>query len=161
DRAVHAIPGAIDAKGKPTHSGGSGSGEIIPEGVKRVGQPTATSNGAGIGVAIVDTGIDLSNADLAPPACTFRAFGGSFPDDNGHGTHGSGIVAALKGNNIGTVGVAPAATLYCAKVLDSTGSGSDSNVIAGLDWVASIRAIRVVNMSLGRDGTPDDNPALR
>src|SRR5262245_56176425 len=45
DRAVHAISGAIDAKGKPTHSGGSGSGEIIPEGVKRVGQPTATSNG--------------------------------------------------------------------------------------------------------------------
>jgi subtilisin len=159
DRTVHAIPDAIN--GKPTHGGGGASGEIIPEGVKRVGPPTAMSNGAGVGVAIVDTGIDLSNADLVPPAATFSAFGGSCQDDNGHGTHVSGIVAAINGNGIGTVGVAPAATLYCAKVLDSTGSGSDSDVMAGLEWAASISTIRVVNMSLGRDGTIGDNPALR
>jgi len=162
DRAVHAIPDANVERGKPSGGGGSGgsSGEIVPEGVKRVGVPTVNSNGSGIGVAIVDTGIDLQNADLSPPADTFSAFGGSCQDDNGHGTHVAGIVAALQ-NGIGTVGVAPAAQLYCVKVLDSTGSGSDSDVMSGLDWVSHHAAIRVVNMSLGRDGTVDDNPALR
>jgi subtilisin len=129
--------------------------------VKRVGLPRADSNGADIGVAIVDTGIDLSNADLAPHADTFSAFGGSCQDDNDHGTHVAGIVAARQGNNLGTFGVAPAAILYCVKVLDSQGSGSDSDVIAGLEWVSTHSAIRVVNMSLGRAGTVDDNPAMR
>jgi subtilisin len=164
DREVHAVPTDLMVeKGKPSGGGGGGNtGEVIPAGVKRVGLPTAgTDDGTNIGVAIVDTGIDLNNLDLAPPADTFSAFGGSCQDDNGHGTHVSGIVAALQGNNRGTIGVAPGATLYCAKVLDSTGSGSDSNVIAGLEWVASHSTIRVVNMSLGRPGTVDDNPMLR
>jgi subtilisin len=163
DRTVRAIPNSdVGANGKPGGSGGSSSpSEVVPEGVKRVGVPTATSNGANIGVAIMDTGIDLTNADLAPPTDSFSAFGASCQDDNGHGTHVAGIVAALKGNNIGTIGVAPAATLYCVKVLDAAGSGSDSDVIAGLEWVASHSAIRVVNMSLGRDGTVNDNDLLR
>src|SRR5262249_35249496 len=58
-------------------------------------------------------------------------------------------------NSIGIVGVAPAAKLYCVKVLDSTLSGTDSQLMAGLDWVIQNHAlvtpkIRVVNMSLGR-----------
>jgi subtilisin len=164
DRAVHAIPASrVEENGKPGGAGGVTVGETIPEGVKRVGLPTDTSNGAGIGVAIMDTGIDLTNPDLAPPANSFSAFGEneSCQDDNGHGTHVAGIVAALKGNNLGTIGVAPAATLYCVKVLDSSGSGSDSNILAGLNWIAENPGIRVVNISLGREGTPDDSPALR
>jgi len=91
--------------------------------------------------------------------------GASCQDDHGHGTHVTGIVAALD-NDIDVVGVAPKATPYCVKVLDSTFTGSDSNVIAGLDWVFSNNAIlsppiRAVNMSLGRNGTLNDNPALR
>jgi subtilisin len=162
DRAVHAIPaaGSVGQMAKPGAGGGGNNGQVVPEGVKRVGLPAAGNNGAGIGVAVVDTGIDLTNADLAPPADTFSAFGGSCQDDNGHGTHVAGIVAALD-NATGTLGVAPAATLYCAKVLDASGSGSDSDVIAGLEWVFNHTAIRVVNMSLGRPGTVDDNPALR
>jgi subtilisin family serine protease len=69
-------------------------------------------------------------------------------------------------NTWDVIGVAPGATLYCVKVLDSTGSGSDSTVMDGLDWVLSNHAgvtppITVVNMSLGRPGSLDDNPPLR
>ena len=115
-----------NAKGAPSGGGGNGS-QVVPEGVKRVGLPTASSNGAGIGVAIIDTGIDLGNADLLVSTLNSAPFGGSCQDDNGHGTHVSGIVAA-RDNTIGVLGVAPLATLYCVKVLDSTGSGSDSSM---------------------------------
>jgi len=133
--------------------------------VRRVGRPTSTSNGSGIGVAIIDTGIDLAHRDLAPSSQSFSAVGSSCQDDNGHGTHVSGIVAALN-NRVDVVGVAPNAKLYCVKVLDLTGAGSDSQVMAGLDWVFAnysfvTPVIRVVNMSLGRPGSLDDNPALR
>src|SRR2546425_5569246 len=139
--------------------------QTIPAGVNRVGVPGQASNGDGIGVAIMDTGIDFGHPDLAPAADWFTAVGESCQDDHGHGTHVTGIVAALD-NDIDVVGVAPKATPYCVKVLDSTFTGSDSDLIAGLDWVFSNNAIlsppiRAVNMSLGRDGTLDDNPALR
>jgi subtilisin len=165
DRPIYAIQGPASSpagKGKP--GGGSGA-QVIPAGVQRVGPPTRDSNGNGVGVAILDTGIDFQHPDLAPAPQSFSAFGSSCQDDNGHGTHVTGIVAALD-NGIDVIGVAPQATPYCVKVLNASGSGSDSTVIAGLDWVATNRAtvnppIRVVNMSLGREGTIDDNPALR
>jgi subtilisin len=169
DRPVHAIQapnGNGNGKGKGNgEPGGTVSGQVVPEGVKRVGVPTASSNGAGVGVAVVDTGIDLAHADLAVGTSSFDAFGSSCQDDNGHGTHVSGTVAALD-NTVDVVGVAPAATPYCVKVLDQNGSGSDSTVMAGLDWVATNAnavnpPIRVANMSLGREGTLNDNSALR
>ena len=70
----------------------------------------------------------------------------------------AGIIAALN-NTVDVVGVAPKATVYAVKVLSDSGSGSDSAVIGGLDWVkanASSKGIRVVNMSLGRSATADD-----
>lgn len=142
--------------------------QSTPAGVTRVGVPVSgSSDGSGIGVAIVDTGIDLVHADLSGgiAGASFSAFANTTcQDDEEHGTHVAGIVAA-RDNSIDVVGVAPGATLYCAKVLDSTGSGSDATVMAGLDWVFANRNlspnIRVVNMSLGRAGTLNDNPALR
>ncbi|WP_367363127.1 S8 family serine peptidase [Mesotoga sp.] len=59
---------------------------------------------------------------------------GSYVDDNGHGTHVSGTVAAIYSNNIGVYGVAPSASLYAVKVLDSTGSGYLDWIIAGIEW---------------------------
>ncbi|OFW27286.1 MAG: hypothetical protein A3J28_13370 [Acidobacteria bacterium RIFCSPLOWO2_12_FULL_60_22] len=180
DRAVRAFQ-ADQASGnaRPGGGGGGGGGEVIPAGVTRVGVPTSTSNGSGIGVAIVDTGIDLAHADLQGglAGASFTAFGTSCQDGNGHGTHVAGIVGA-RDNTIDVVGVAPNSTLYCVRVLDASGSGTDSTVMAGLDWVAqtngfidpitksctvtnSAAPIRVVNMSLGRSGSLDDNPALR
>jgi subtilisin len=155
-----------NANGKPGSGGSAGQpSEVVPAGIQRVGVPTSSSDGAGVGVAILDTGVDLAHQDLAGAVDAFSAFGSSCQDDGGHGTHVAGIVAA-RDNAVGVIGVAPAAALYCVKVLDQTGSGSDATVMAGLDWVLSVGSllsppIRVVNMSLGRAGTIDDNPALR
>lgn len=160
---------------RPGHGGGPGGGgggeevssQITPEGVKRVGQPTDSSNGSGIGVAIADTGIDLAHADLAVGSASFNAFNinSSCQDGHSHGTHVAGIVAAIN-NTIDVIGVAPDATPYCVKILDDNGSGSDSTLMAGLDWIGGNAnsvspPIRVVNMSLGRAGTLNDNTALR
>ena len=134
--------------------------QVIPLGVQRVGPPATGSDGAGIGIVVMDSGIDFTHPDLDPasdtPATAFNAItpGASCQDDGGHGTHISGIIAALN-NSIGVVGVAPAATLYCVKVLGSDLTGTDSNLLAGLDWVLQHHAsvnppIRVVNLSLGR-----------
>ena len=166
DRPVQAFQSSngVGTNAKPGSGGGGTGGQVVPEGVKRVGVPASGSDGSGIGVAIVDTGIDLSNADLqqniSPDSFVSPSFGTTCQDDNAHGTHVAGIVAAFD-NQIGTVGVAPKATLYCVKVLDAAGNGSDSDVIAGLEWVSGHTAIRVVNMSLGRDASAnpaDDEP---
>ena len=165
---VRVVPDrAVSAIGKPSPGGGS-PGQTVPEGVKRIGAAPGllAYTGTGIGVAVVDTGVDYNHNDLKPlGTASFSAFGGSAQDNNGHGTHVSGIIAA-RNNAQDVVGVAPQATIYGVKVLDASGSGSDSGVTAGLDWVAANAnlvnpPIRVVNMSLGRAGTLDDNPVQR
>ena len=153
----------VYAFAKPGGGGTSTSTQVIPEGVKRIGAAPGSLGvtGVGVGVAVVDTGVDLQHADLAPVVNAFSAFGGSAQDDNGHGTHVAGIIAA-KNNTRDVVGVAPGAQIYAVKVLDASGSGSDADVIAGLDFVAENAhtanpPIRVVNMSLGRMASSDDS----
>lgn len=164
DRRVHGFP-KPDKPGKPGNGGGDtgGSGQEVSAGLTRIGAAPGVLpvTGQGMGVAVVDTGIDMNNADLTVSPTCFTAFT-SCEDGDGHGTHVSGIVAA-NDNDIDSVGVAPDATLYAVKVLDDTGSGDESGVIAGLEWVAlnadSVNPpIDVVNMSLGRQGTLGDNP---
>jgi subtilisin family serine protease len=103
-----------------------------------------------VGIAIIDTGIDLTHPDLnvqGNVTCVPGTPSGN--DDHGHGTHCAGIAAAIN-NAIGVRGVAPNAKLYAVKVLASNGSGDMSWVIAGVDWVtANAGNIRVANMSLG------------
>ena len=161
DRTVFAIA-------RPSTGGDGGGGQVVPEGVKRIGAAPGSLayNGTGVGVAVVDTGVDYNHADLQPLGIgSYSAFAGTAQDDNGHGTHVAGTIAA-RNNAVGVVGVAPSATIYGVKVLDASGSGSEAGVIAGLDWVAANAAlvtprIRVVNMSLGRPGTLGDNPTQR
>jgi subtilisin len=165
----------IFAFGKPPKPPPPTPSQTVPAGVARV-RGSATQTGAGVGVAIVDTGLDFNHLDLpVSTAWSFVspgfAYTTSAQDDYGHGTHVGGIVAA-KNNNLDVVGVAPGATLYAVKVLDNTGSGYDSDVISGLEAVVNpvdplgnavtlTPAIKVINMSLGRDaGTPDEDLPL-
>jgi len=120
-------------------------------GVKRIGAGVVHDNenkGTGINIAIIDTGIDCGHEDLnVVGGESFVLYTTDYNDDNGHGTHVAGIVAALK-NDIGVVGVAPEANLYALKALDSNGSGYVSDVAYAIQW-ATVNKIQVINMSLG------------
>ncbi|MDZ4263764.1 MAG: S8 family peptidase [Pseudomonadota bacterium] len=108
--------------------------------------------GLGAKIAIIDTGIHCVHEDLAG-GCNFGANFVNPPfegDDYGHGTHVAGLAAA-RDNGLGTIGVAPEASLYSVKVLSSTGSGSWSQVAAGIVWAAD-NGMNVINMSLGGTG---------
>ena len=109
-----------------------------------------TSTGDGVKVAILDTGIDGTHPDLEGKVAGGDDFTGigSYSDDNGHGTHVSGTVAAIFSNDTGVYGVAPSASLYAVKVLDSTGSGYLDWIIAGIQWAID-NDIDIINMSLG------------
>jgi hypothetical protein len=76
-------------------------------------------------------------------------------DKQGHGTHCAGIVAAVKGNDIGVIGVAPEAYLYAVKVFDDRGNGRYSDVIEGLEWCID-NEIQVISMSFGSAYTAGD-----
>ena len=122
----------------------------IPWGIRQIGADSvhAYNQGSGVKVAIIDTGIDLNQTDLKVAGnVTFVAGTSSGQDDNGHGTHVAGTVAAL-GNGTGVVGVAPGAALYAVKVLDRNGSGSISGVVSGIQWAVTNK-MQVINMSLG------------
>jgi subtilisin len=154
----------VQAFAKPSRGGGGSTGQVVPAGVQHIGAVNLPWTGNLVGVGVVDTGLDFNHQDLQSLGSPCYTAFTSCQDDNGHGTHVGGIIAA-RNNTIDVVGVAPNATLYAVKVLDSSGSGTDSTVMAGLDWIA-VHAntvapeIKVVNMSLGRRGTLDDNPAL-
>jgi subtilisin family serine protease len=108
------------------------------------------STGDPVKVGVIDTGIDLKHPDLqANIKGGYNAINPlkSPNDDNGHGTHVAGIIAALN-NTIGVIGVGPNIDLYAIKVLNANGSGYLSDVIEGLDWAVA-NGMQVVNMSLG------------
>lgn len=179
DVRVYAIHHRDGHNGGPGNNGGGdddGSttqpAETLEWGVDRIDADLAwvTGRGAGIKVAIIDTGIDKDHEDLKanikggenfvaskngpPHKRTVKS--GEWDDDNGHGTHVAGIVAATD-NEIGVIGVAPDAHLYGVKVLDSSGSGYLSDVIDGIGWSVN-NGMDVVNMSLG---SSSDSPSLR
>ncbi len=99
---------------------------------------------------MIDTGIDFTHPDLNVDTGRSRTYVGGTPaDENGHGTHVAGTIAA-KDNTFGVVGVAPGAPVVSVRVLNRSGSGTTSGVIAGIDYVASAAASGdVANMSLG------------
>jgi len=132
--------------------------EALPWGVDRIDADLNTGDGLGVAVAVIDTGIDLDHPDLVGnvfDGANYVRDGKPAEDDNGHGTHVAGIIAAVD-NDFGVIGVAPKAKVYAVKVLDRFGSGYLSDVIAGVDWVtanATSKGIKVANMSLTAYGT--------
>src|SRR6185295_161279 len=109
------------------------------------GTYTYNWTGSGVRVYVIDTGIRTTHTQFGGRASNvFDAFGGNGADCNGHGTHVSGTVGGS------TYGVAKSALLRGVRVLDCTGNGSTSGVIAGVDWVTSNHINpAVANMSLG------------
>ena len=120
-------------------------------------------DGAGIGVAVIDSGVTAWHDDLADPNAPttqrvdrFVDFVGSQTqpyDDYGHGTHVAGIIAGNGADSNGSrMGIAPRARLMVLKVLDALGRGRISDVIAAIDYAVAHQSefnIRVINMSIG------------
>ena len=109
--------------------------------------------GAGRVVAVVDTGVDSAHEDLGGRVLPGWDFVDGDPyasDENGHGTHVAGTIAATRDNGMGVAGVAPDARILPIRVLDADGLGYVSDVIQGYNYAAA-RGARVVNVSLGSE----------
>lgn len=110
----------------------------------------AVSTGAGIKVAVVDSGVDVNHPDLVDKVVAAKNFSGArsgVDDIYGHGTHVAGTIAANH-NDMGIAGVCPDCTILNAKVLNDSGSGSFSAIAKGISW-SSQQGAKVINMSLG------------
>ena len=144
--------------------------ETIPWGVNRIGAnqiwdknndyiiDQGANAGDGVKVAVLDTGIDLNHPDLKDNIIDgFNTinYNKKANDDNGHGTHVAGIIAAVN-NSMGIIGVAPKVRLYPVKILNKNGSGYTSDIIEGLQWCID-NNMQIVNMSFG---TSTDVPLL-
>jgi subtilisin len=131
----------------------SPASETIDWGVRHIAAPEAweIATGRGVRVGVIDTGIAIAHPDLQGAVVGgFNAInGGSYEDDNDHGTYVASVLAARR-NGTGIVGVAPEALLYSIKALGADGRGYISDVIEGCQWALN-QGIPVVNMSLGSD----------
>ncbi len=151
------------------------SPQVSSTGLQRIGgstdgiSQTVTSKGDGVGVAVLDSGIS-EHPDLSVVEKVAIENGETVEDEDGHGTHVAGIIAAAEsaeGSYGGVVGVAPKVSLYSVKVLDKNGNEpgtlvqNKSTVVRGVDWVAARDGavgtpgkIQIVNMSIGGFGIP-------
>ncbi len=114
--------------------------------------PNAMPSGSGVTVAVLDTGVDYNHPDLLKKVIKGYDWvnGDKDPmDDHGHGTHVSGIIAAIANNNYGIAGVSWNAKIYAIKVLSTQGWGTDFDVALGIYEAANNSSVQVINMSLG------------
>ncbi|MHC5005561.1 MAG: S8 family serine peptidase, partial [Planctomycetota bacterium] len=157
---------------------------VLSQGGALIGANSAQSlgfTGAGVKVAVIDTGIDTDHPDLSGAVAAQQCFcegrpspnhgccpnngdtDASAEDDDGHGTSVAGIIASS--GSVAPLGVAPGAGIVAIKVLDANGSGSFADVDAALDWGLTERLVpggpvagtRVVNLSLS-DGLEYNDP---
>ncbi|MEU0248849.1 S8 family peptidase [Streptomyces sp. NPDC006235] len=135
----------------------------LDKSVPQIGAPKAWAagyDGKGVKIAVLDTGVDATHPDLKGQVIGAKNFTTS-PDTSdkvGHGTHVASIAAGTGAKSGGKYkGVAPGAKIINGKVLDDGGFGSDSEVLAGIEWAAAEGA-DVVNMSLGGGDTPAIDP---
>ncbi|MFD8775626.1 MULTISPECIES: S8 family peptidase [unclassified Streptomyces] len=138
----------------------------LDESVPQIGADEAHRRGAtgkGVKVAVLDTGYDKGHPDLKGRVVAEQDFtedGEGVQDHQGHGTHVSSIVAGTGAASSGRyAGVAPGADLVEGKVLDNSGRGYDSWIIAGMEWAAD-QGAGIVSMSLGADRASDGTDAM-
>ncbi|MEU3616265.1 S8 family serine peptidase [Streptomyces sp. NPDC006872] len=136
----------------------------LDKSVPQIGAPTAWAagyDGTGVKIAVLDTGIDTTHPDLASQVVAeqdFTASESGTADKFGHGTHVASITAGTGAKSGGTYkGVAPGAKLLNGKILDDGGWGSDSGIIAGMEWAVA-QGADVVNLSLGGTDSPGIDP---
>ncbi|MEU9732365.1 S8 family peptidase [Streptomyces sp. NPDC048002] len=131
--------------------------------VAQIGAPKAWSagyDGKGVKIAVLDTGVDVNHPDLKDQVIASKNFtpAATAEDKVGHGTHVASIAAGTGAKSGGKFkGVAPGAQVLNGKVLDDTGSGDDSGILAGMEWAAE-QGAQVVNLSLGGMDTPEVDP---
>ncbi len=123
-------------------------------------------DGSGVKVCVLDTGADPNHEQLDSRLVGFfDSINGQTLayDDHGHGTH---VASMLLGDGVGTSanaaryqGVAPGALLYAGKVLSAQGSGSEAQIIAGIDWCVA-QGAHIMSMSLGTSTGSDGQDAL-
>ncbi|MGQ0839046.1 S8 family peptidase [Actinokineospora sp.] len=127
-------------------------------GLQAVGAQLSTATGAGIRVAVLDTGFDLAHPDFAGRAVTTSSFvqGEEVQDGHGHGTHCIGTSCGPREPAAGPgYGVAHEAEIFAGKVLSNAGSGADGGILSGIAW-AITNGCPVVSMSLGAATRPGD-----
>jgi serine protease len=121
------------------------------------------TKGSGAVVAVIDSGVN-EVADLTGQLLPGRTYlsgvvTAGAPDDNGHGTHVAGTIAAISDNDEGVVGVAPEVKILPVKVLDAEGFGSSSDIAAAVVWAAD-QGADVINLSLGGNYAPHYETAV-
>ncbi|MFF7978128.1 S8 family serine peptidase [Streptomyces sp. NPDC007901] len=135
----------------------------LDKSVPQIGAPTAWAagyNGKGVKIAVLDTGVDATHPDLKDQVIESKNFtsAADATDHFGHGTHVASIAAGTGAKSHGKyTGVAPGAKILNGKVLDDTGSGDDSGILAGMEWAAA-QGADIVNLSLGGYDTPEIDP---
>ncbi|WP_205730030.1 S8 family serine peptidase [Blastococcus sp. TF02-8] len=166
--------GVADLAGRLLSDGGPGTAATPPAtvpprfqdtaqatwGVQAVRADASARSGRGIRVAVLDTGFDAAHPDFAGRSVTARSFvaGEDAQDGHGHGTHCIGTSCGPRTPSTGPrYGIAHEAEIYAGKVLGSDGSGTDAQILAGINWAVTSRC-PVISMSLGADVTQAHPP---
>jgi len=148
------------------HTANTYGGITYQWGLHKVQAPWAwsSSQGVGVNVAVVDTGVDLVHPDLLGnllPGATFVPGTASAQDDNGHGSHVAGVIAAVN-NTQGIVGVSPGAKIIPVKALNAAGSGVTTWLVNAYYYAMSTGITDVINNSWGGSGvSPAMDQAIR
>jgi subtilisin family serine protease len=159
---LRTAPGVREAQAERTHTAHKSPKDPFLSyqwGLYKVGAPKAWDRETGtknpVVVAVIDTGVDLQHPDLLGHVQAGKnvvANNDDPRDDNSHGTHVAGIIAASTNNKVGVSGMSWGATILAVKVLGADGSGSDCDVALGIVSAADAGA-KVLNLSLGAESS--------